>query len=432
MLDFATRVHNHNYRLDPVIRSLLDTDFYKFLMHQFIWMLYPDVPVTFSLINRTKSVRLAELIPEALLRAHLDQVRDLHFQENELIWLAGNRFYGRRDIFRPEYIEYLRSFQLPDYGLERRDGQYVLTFEGRWTDVTMWEIYALAIVSELRSRAAMSMLDKFELDVLYAQAKAKMWHKIQRLREYPEIRLAEFGTRRRHGFLWQEWVTTALADELGRSFVGTSNSHLAFKHSMEAIGTNSHELPMVVACLATSDTELKQSQYAVLDKWQEVYDGELLIMLPDTFGMTQFLREAPDWVADWTGMRFDSKEPFAAGEEMIAWYLQRGRDPRKKRGMFSDGLDVDLMIALHSKFHGRMRDSYGWGTLATNDFRGCHPRSADTLDPVSLVCKVTRANGRRAVKLSDNPEKATGSPEEIAKYLRVFGNQGLVERPVLV
>ena len=432
MLDFATRVHNHNYRLDPVIRSLLDTDFYKFLMHQFIWMLYPDVPVTFSLINRTKSVRLAELIPEALLRAHLDQVRDLHFQENELIWLAGNRFYGRRDIFRPEYIEYLRSFQLPDYGLERRDGQYVLTFEGRWTDVTMWEIYALAIVSELRSRAAMSMLDKFELDVLYAQAKAKMWHKIQRLREYPEIRLAEFGTRRRHGFLWQEWVTTALADELGPSFVGTSNSHLAFKHSMEAIGTNSHELPMLVACLASSDTELKQSQYAVLDKWQEVYDGELLIMLPDTFGMTQFLREAPDWVADWTGMRFDSKEPFAAGEEMIAWYLQRGRDPRKKRGMFSDGLDVDLMIALHSKFHGRLRDSYGWGTLATNDFRGCHPRGADALDPVSLVCKVTRANGRSAVKLSDNPEKATGSREEIAKYLRVFGNQGLVERPVLV
>jgi nicotinate phosphoribosyltransferase len=432
MLDFATRVHNHNYRLDPVIRSLLDTDFYKFLMHQFIWMLYPDVPVTFSLINRTKSVRLAELIPETLLRAQLDHVRSLHFQENELIWLAGNRFYGRRDIFRPEYIEYLRGFHLPDYGLERRDGQYVLTFEGRWTDVTMWEIYALAIVSELRSRAAMASLDKFELDVLYAQAKAKMWHKIQRLREHPEIRLAEFGTRRRHGFLWQEWVTTALADELRSSFVGTSNSHLAFKHSLEAIGTNSHELPMVVACLARSDTELKQSQYAVLDKWQEVYDGELLIMLPDTFGMTQFLRDAPDWVADWTGMRFDSKEPFAAGEEMIAWYLQRGRDPRKKRGMFSDGLDVDLMIALHSKFHGRMRDSYGWGTLATNDFRGCHPRGVETLDPVSLVCKVTRASGRSAVKLSDNPEKATGSPEEIANYLRVFGKQGLVDRPVLV
>ena len=431
MLDFATRVHNHNYRLDPIIRSLLDTDFYKFLMHQFVWMLYPDVPVTFSLINRTAGVRLAELIPEATLRAQLDYARDLHFQENELIWLAGNRFYGRRDIFRPEYIEYLRGFRLPDYRLEIRDGQYVLTFEGRWADVTMWEIYALAIVSELRSRAAMSSLDKFELDVLYAQAKAKMWDKILRLRDSPEIRLAEFGTRRRHSFLWQEWVTTALADELGRSFVGTSNSHLAFKHSMEAIGTNSHELPMVIACLAEGDAQLKHSQYTVLAQWQKVYDGELLIMLPDTFGMTQFLRDAPDWVADWTGMRFDSKEPFAAGEEMVAWYLQRGRDPRKKRGMFSDALDVDSIIALHQQFRGRMRVSFGWGTLATNDFRGCHPRKSDTLDPVSLVCKVTGANGRSAIKLSDNPKKATGSPLEIARYLRVFGREGLVDRPVL-
>src|SRR6266567_1408791 len=110
-------------------------------------------------------------------------------------------------------------------------------------------------------------------------------------------------------------------------------------------------------------------------------------MLPDTFGMTQFL---------------------------------------------SDALDVDSMVALYSKFHGRMRESFGWGTLATNDFRGCHPRGSDTLDPVSLVCKVTQANGRSAVKLSDNPQKATGSPAEIARYLRVFGKQGLVERPVLV
>jgi len=431
MMDFATRVHNHNYRLDPIIRSLLDTDFYKFLMHQFIWMLYPDVPVTFSLINRTRSVKLATVIPEAVLRAQLDYVRELRFRENELIWLAGNRFYGRRDIFRPEYIDYLRGFHLPDYHLEVRDGQYVLTFEGSWAAVTLWEIYAIAIISELRSRAAMASFDKFELDVLYAQAKTRMWLKIKQLRSCPDLRLAEFGTRRRHSFLWQEWIVTAFADELAPSFAGTSNAHLAFKHSIEAIGTNSHELPMVLACLADSDAELKTSQYTVLAQWQKVYDGELLIMLPDTFGMTQFLRDAPDWVADWTGMRFDSKEPVAAGEEMIAWYSGRGRDPVKKRGMFSDALDVEQMIALHRHFHGRMRVAFGWGTLASNDFRGCHPRELDTLDPISLVCKVSAANGRSAVKLSDNPAKATGAPDQIARYLRVFGQEGLVERQVV-
>jgi nicotinate phosphoribosyltransferase len=431
MLDFATRVHNHNYRLDPIIRSLLDTDFYKFLMHQFIWMLYPDVSVTFGLINRTATVQLAKIIPETELRAQLDYVRNLQFHENELIWLAGNRFYGRRDIFRPEYIEYLRTFRLPDYRLEDRDGQYILTFEGPWAQVTMWEIHALSILSELRSRAAMAPMDKFELDVLYAQAKAKIWAKIQQLQLYPDVRLAEFGTRRRHGFLWQEWVMTALANELGQSFVGTSNAYLAFKHSVEAIGTNSHELPMVLACLAKTDAELKASQYRVLERWQEVYDGELLIMLPDTFGMTQFLRDAPDWVADWTGMRFDSKEPTAAGEEMIEWYQARGRDPHTKRGMFSDALDVDSIIALHKQFHGRMRESFGWGTLLSNDFRNCHPRDRDTLDPISLVCKVTHANGRSAVKLSDNPEKATGTETEIQRYLRVFGSEGFRKKSIL-
>jgi nicotinate phosphoribosyltransferase len=113
-------------------------------------------------------------------------------------------------------------------------------------------------------------------------------------------------------------VTDAMANELGRSFVGTSNALLAFKHSFEAIGTNSHELPMVFGCLANSDEALKTAQYDVLAKWQEVYDGELLIILPDTFGMTQFLRDAPPWASKWTGMRMDSKEPVAAGEEVIA------------------------------------------------------------------------------------------------------------------
>lgn len=431
MVDFAARVHNHNYRLDPIVRSLLDTDFYKFLMHQFIWMLYPDVPVTFGLINRTVSERLADVIPEVVLRRQLDHVRDMRFRENELIWLAGNKFYGRRDIFKPDYIEYLRDFQLPDYQLEKKDDQYVLTFEGPWHKVTMWEIYALAIMSELRSRAAMSSLGKFELDLLYSQAKSKIWDKIQRLRTYPDLRFAEFGTRRRHGFLWQEWVTTAFANELGSIFVGTSNAYLSFKHGIEAIGTNSHELPMVIACLAETDEELKAAQYVTLEKWQLVYDGTLLIVLPDTFGSTQFLRDAPDWVADWTGMRFDSKEPFSAGEEMITWYRDRGRDARVKRGMFSDSLDTDLMIGLHQRFRGRMRDSFGWGTLSTADFRQCHPRGLNTLDPISLVCKVVSANGRSAVKLSDNPLKASGTPSELARYERVFGREGATKQMVI-
>ena len=145
-------------------------------------------------------------------------------------------------------------------------------------------------------------------------------------------------------------------------------------------------------------------------------------MLPDTFGTTQFLEGAPDWVADWTGQRCDSKDPFVTGDEYIAWLLRRGRDSRRKRLIASDGLDVDEILRLHNYFHGRIRFSAGWGTLLTNDFRGCHPGGETSLDPISLVCKLMTVEGRPAVKLSDNARKATGPPEEIARYRSVLGS----------
>jgi nicotinate phosphoribosyltransferase len=162
----------------------------------------------------------------------------------------------------------------------------------------------------------------------------------------------------------------------------------------------------------------------------------LLITLPDTFGTTQFLEGAPDWVARWTGERVDSKDPFEAGDEYIAWLLRRDQDPRTKRLIASDGLDAETIIALHDYFSGRIRFAAGWGTLLTNDFRGCHPRGPeagnDTFDPISLVCKLTSVDGIPTVKLSDNASKATGPADEIARYRRVFGSPVVEKVPVLV
>jgi hypothetical protein len=67
----------------------------------------------------------------------------------------------------------------------------------------------------------------------------------------------------------------------------------------------------------------------------------------------------------------------------------------------------------------RVRVSFGWGTLLTNDFQGLV--EDDALAPFSLVCKAVAANGRPAVKLSDDPEKAMGPEAEIARYKRVLG-----------
>ena len=291
----------------------------------------------------------------------------------------------------------------------------------------------------MKTRAALAELTELELDVLYARAKTRLWDKIELLRVVDGLRVSDFGTRRRHSFLWQEYAVEALASALnlpGQAprMTGTSNTALAYKHNLEAIGTNAHELPMAMAAMAAqgSDEELRQSQYDVLKLWQQSYGGELLISLPDTFGTTQFLQGAPDWVAKWTGERVDSKDPFEAGDEYVAWLLQRGEDPRKKRLIASDGLDVEDIVRLHTYFNGRIRFSAGWGTLLTNDFRDCHPRGEDTFEPISLVCKLTSADGRPTVKLSDNPRKATGPIEEIARYRRVFGSPVLAEVPVLV
>ncbi len=150
--DIASRTYNHGWRLDPIVRSLLDTDFYKLLMLQMIREFYPEQQVTFSVINRSRHVRLAEVIDEGELRAQLDHARTIRFTKKELIWLAGNTFYGKTQMFSPDFINWLANFRLPEYELRKVDGQYELHFHGPWTHTTMWEIPALAILNELRSR----------------------------------------------------------------------------------------------------------------------------------------------------------------------------------------------------------------------------------------------------------------------------------------
>ncbi|SMC55101.1 nicotinate phosphoribosyltransferase [Primorskyibacter flagellatus] len=418
-MDIATRVWNHKWKIDPIIRSLIDTDFYKLLMCQSVFRNKPDTQVVFSLINRSTHVPLAKLIDEGELREQLDHVRSLSLARGESTWLRGNTFYGKRQMFRPDFMEWFEGMRLPPYHLERVGDQYELTFEGSWPEVMLWEIPALAILMELRGRAVLNTMGRFELQILYARAMTKLWEKVERLRSVPSARIADFGTRRRHSFLWQDWCVQAMTEGLGAGFVGTSNCLIAKNRDLEAIGTNAHELPMVYAALAESDTALANAPYDVLADWHEEHDGNLRIILPDTYGTEGFLRNAPDWLAGWTGIRIDSGDPATGAESAIRWWKERGEDPTQKLVIFSDGLNEEKILELHAQFAGRVRVSFGWGTLLTNDFRGL--TKDDRLAPFSLVCKAISAEGRPTVKLSDNPNKAMGPAEEIARYKRVFG-----------
>jgi nicotinate phosphoribosyltransferase len=442
MPDFAKRAYDHSYHIDPIVRSLLDTDFYKLLMHQFVYLKYPNEHVGFALTNRTKSVLLAEEVDLGELRAQLDFVRQLRFRPSEIVWLRGQSFYGQHGLFEESYLHHLKTLHLPDYELATtEDGQIRLEFHGQWMHTTLWEIYALEIINELRYRRIMRGMNLSQLDIMYARAKVKLYDKLVRLRGVEELEITDFGTRRRHSHLWQEHCILTAKEVLGDKFTGTSNAYFAAKHDLEAKGTNAHELPMVLAALADDDEELREAQYKLLKQWQNVYRGGLLVMLPDTFGSTQFLRNAPEWVRHWTGARPDSKKPIPGGEELIDFWRDRGEDPKEKLIVFSDGMDVALpgqeangsdIKEVHEHFRGRVRAGFGWGTNLTNDFIGCHPDDPQRMKPLSLVVKVKDANGRPAVKLSDNLEKATGPAEEVERYRAVFGTEGVVDVPVTV
>ncbi len=455
-MDFATRAYDHSFPFDPIVRSLLDTDFYKLLMQQFIWEHYPNEQVSWRVSNRSRDVRLGKLIDLDSLREQLDHARTLRFSPSEIIHLRGQTFYGQTGIFKEGYLRTLFAFRLPEYSLgESPDGQINLTFEGPWWQTTLWEIPALSIINELRSRALMEAMSRSQLDILYARAKVKLYAKLERLKALAGLNLSDFGTRRRHSYLWQEHCILTAKEVVGEGFTGTSNVHLAMKHELEAKGTNAHELPMGLAALArqrnpADPDALFEAQYKVLLQWQNEYRGNLLVFLPDTFGTTQFLERAPQWVSYWTGARPDSKPPVEAGEELLDFWRRIGLTADEiaadKLIIFSDGLDVRLpgghglepssngsdIAEIYRHFDGRVQMGFGWGTNFTNDFLGCHPEGARSLKPISIVCKLETVNGHPAVKLSDNPEKAIGPAAEVDLYRAVFGSKGMKGAPVRV
>jgi len=443
-MDFAKRAYDHTYKMDPIYRSHMDTDFYKFPMQQFIFEDpdYSKIDVEFAVTNRTKGVRLADIIDETELREQLDYARTVKFRASELAYLRGQKFYAQSDIFTPNYLKFLETYQLPEYELIKTDdGQYDLRSADKWSRSTMWEMPFLTILNEMKTRAQLKQISRFEMVELYAKAQVRLFDKLRFIagETGQDLNFTDFGTRRRHSHLWQEFCIEAAQEHLGKRFTGTSNVFFAMNHDLEARGTNAHELQMATMAGATfkdmqetkGNPEFEfDGQYDVLDRWQERYHSSLWMMLPDTYGTTQFLKNAPAWLVEWTGARPDSKEPVKAAQELIRWWEQQGQNPKNKLILFSDGLNEQLIVKLYKQFNDQVRLGFGMGTNLTNDFGGIF--SHDLFKPISVVAKVAKADGQPAVKLSDNYTKATGLPEIVDEYRKVFGVDGLDNLPVTV
>ncbi|MDO8669521.1 MAG: nicotinate phosphoribosyltransferase [Candidatus Buchananbacteria bacterium] len=413
-------------RDQPIITSLLDTDFYKFTMGMFAFLKYRGVPVKYAFKNRTTKVALTKFIDEGELREQLDAVRQLRFSKSELHYLCGTSEYGQR-MFTEDYLQFLADLQLPQYDLAKDGDQYQLEFAGPWEEAIYWETLALSIVNELyfRNKIKQDGLSRFEQELMYAEAKIKLANKITLIKQHPDITITDFGTRRRFSRDWQYYIVEVLKAELGPQFLGTSNVKAAMDQSLLPMGTSAHELPMVMSgIMHGSDDDIRASHNQALVDWWDLYGWALSIALTDTYGSDFFFRDFNSIQARrWKGLREDSGNPFALGEKAIAFYQGHDIDPMEKLVIFSDGLDVEIIIEIADYFRGRIKVSFGWGTTLTNDL---------LFKALSLVVKVVEANGHGTVKLSDNLAKAMGQPNDIERFKRIFGHTVTLNETCLV
>lgn len=419
----------------PIVTAMGDDDFYKLSMLGLIWAepRLRDARVRFSFKNRTRHVALGRHIDENVARRELEQVPALTFTETELRYIGGHfasettpHGENNRRMFRQEFIDALRSYRLSQFRLVREpDDTYTLDAVGTWFSATLWEIHALQVMSQLYFESLIAPLSTFERQAVWAEATRRLQEKVRVLKRHPTVTVVDFGTRRRACLAWQRFVTEVLLHELGPSqFRGTSNVMLSMELHTVPMGTFAHELVMGMAGIEHDGTNgIVASQNEILDLWFQYYGQPLSVALSDTYGTGFFLKTfGADRARLWKGTRQDSGDPFVYGESLIAYYRRIGVDPMTKLIVFSDGLDVETIVALAERFRGRINVTFGWGTNLTNDF-------GPGFEPLSLVMKLLECNGHPTVKLTDNLAKAMGRPEDIERFRQIFGYDDSFTKP---
>ena len=386
-----------------IVRSLLDTDLYKFTMMQVVLHHFPGAQVEYQFKCRTEGVDLTPYVEE--IAREVGDLCQLRFREEELAYLRGLRF------LKSDFVDFLGLFQFNEKYIRvtcgAAPGELAITIHGPWLHTILYEIPVLAIVSEVYFRRTQPRAD---LD----EGRKRLATKIDILRKVePELdfKISDFGTRRRFSLAWHEEIIATLKREVPQYFAGTSNVWLAVRNGVTPLGTLAHEY--MQACQALGP-RLRDAQVFALDKWAQEYRGDLGIALSDTYGTDAFLRDFDMYFCKlFDGARHDSGDPFLWGEKMIAHYQKNRVDPRTKTLIFSDQLSFPLAIEIARRFHGRARTSFGIGTNLTNDLG---------FEPLNIVIKMTECNGQPVAKVSDAPGKIVSTDARYLAYLRqVFG-----------
>jgi nicotinate phosphoribosyltransferase len=396
-------------RSEPVVTSLLDNDLYKFTMWQAMLHRHPQATAEYSFTCRNRpQFPLADLVDE--VNEQLDHLCTLRFREDELDYLCSLRF------IRSDFVDFLRLFQF-----QRRfvrawaDGEHLrITATGPQVHVTDFEIHVLATVNELyfrrfdavQAQAVGRRRLKAKIDLIHEGVRAR--------RRVTPLEIFDFGVRRRFSGAWQREVVTTLRDMAPQVFRGTSNVLLARDLGLTPIGTMAHEYLQTYQALGV---RLRDFQRAALEDWVQEYRGDLGIALTDVVSMDAFLADFDLYFAKlFDGLRQDSGDPVQWAEKAIAHYRKLRIDPRTKRLVFSDALDVPKALQIYDAVADRALTGFGIGTNFTNDVGH---------EPINIVMKLVAANGQPVAKISDSPGKTMVKDETFLAYLRqVFGVQG--------
>ena len=387
-----------------IIRSILDTDLYKFTTSYAYSKLFPRAFGEFEFVDRNNLHFPAGF--DKLVRRELESMADLFLTKEEELFLKNKLPY-----LPPTYIDFLKGYRFDpaEVEVEMTDGKLSIRSSGLLYRITFWETPILAIVSELYFRE-MGVTP----DVEYMER--RLIEKAILMREHGIV-FSLFGMRRRFSFGVEDRITELLKLHSGSNFFGTSNVYLAYKHNLNPSGTHPHEWVQFHGSIYG----YKMANYMAMENWINVYDGDLGTVLTDTFTTDVFLRNfSKKHAALFTSLRQDSGDPFAFTDKAIRRYEELRINPKLKYIVFSDSLDVEKALKIKNYCGDKIGASFGIGTNLTNDV-------GNENVPLNIVmklfrCKMTeKESWQHCIKLSDVDGKHTGSPDEIKLALQTLG-----------
>lgn len=372
--------------LNPVIKSLLDTDLYKFTMQQVVLHHFPSASVEYSFKCRNDGIDLAKF--QERINAEIDHLCTLTFSDDELEYLSSLCF------IKSSYAAFLKGFKLNRDHVKvtpQENGELDIRIKGPWFHTILFEVPILSICNQVYFESQATP-ERLKEGALRLQQKSDLLNAYEGAESF---KFSDFGTRRRFSATWQREVVKTLAKKHPEQFTGTSNVLLAKELGLTPIGTMAHEYLQAFQALGSS---LRDFQKNAFDVWTKEYRGDLGIALSDIVGVDAFLRDFDLYFCKlFDGVRHDSGDPFEWGEKIIDHYKKNRVDPKTKTLVFSDGLDMALATRLHEQFATRSQPVFGIGTNLTNDLG---------LKALNVVIKMVRCNDQPVAKISDSPGKA--------------------------